>query len=135
MCERAGVKKPEIRNRQTGPAKPRDATGASAGPQLRIAAANPTGRLWTSLTEALQIPCSILIPCGASLIHGVTNSWMYGLMGAPNPLTQAAHPALKSGATPMRIDFDAETLWLIPLGIALWFLVWVLWRWWLESRR
>ena len=35
----------------------------------------------------------------------------------------------------MRIDFDPKTLWLIPLGIALWFLVWALWHWWRESRR
>ena len=35
----------------------------------------------------------------------------------------------------MKIYFDAEILWLLPLGFALWFLVWVLWRWWRESRR
>lgn len=35
----------------------------------------------------------------------------------------------------MKLEFDAEMLWLISTGIALWFLVWVLWNWWREEHR
>jgi len=33
------------------------------------------------------------------------------------------------------MEFHSETLWLIPLGLALWFLFWVLWNWWREEHR
>ncbi|MFZ0337772.1 MAG: hypothetical protein WAL45_07050 [Terracidiphilus sp.] len=35
----------------------------------------------------------------------------------------------------MKLEFDVGMLWLIPVGIALWFMVWVLWSWWREERR
>jgi len=35
----------------------------------------------------------------------------------------------------MKVVLDAETLALIPLGIALWFMMWVLWNWRKEERR
>lgn len=39
------------------------------------------------------------------------------------------------GAAVMKIEIDAVGLWLIPLGLALWFLFWVLWNLWREERR
>jgi hypothetical protein len=35
----------------------------------------------------------------------------------------------------VKLEFDAVTLWLIPVGIALWFMIWVLWNWRREERR
>lgn len=35
----------------------------------------------------------------------------------------------------MKVVFDAELLALIPVGIALWFMIWVLWNWWREQGR
>ena len=35
----------------------------------------------------------------------------------------------------MKLEIDAVTLWLIPVGIALWFMIWVLWNWRREERR
>jgi hypothetical protein len=35
----------------------------------------------------------------------------------------------------MKLEFDVETLALIPVGIALWFMIWVLWNWRREERR
>jgi len=35
----------------------------------------------------------------------------------------------------MKEVIDAEMLALIPVAIALWFMVWVLWNWWREPRR
>ncbi len=35
----------------------------------------------------------------------------------------------------MKVEFDAEALALIPIGIALWFMIWVLWNWFREPRR
>jgi hypothetical protein len=35
----------------------------------------------------------------------------------------------------VKLEFDAEMLALIPVGIALWFMIWVLWNWRKEERR
>jgi len=35
----------------------------------------------------------------------------------------------------MKVEFGAEALWLIPVGFAIWFMLWVLWKWWREERR
>jgi hypothetical protein len=35
----------------------------------------------------------------------------------------------------MKLEFDVETLALIPVGIAIWFMMWVLWNWRREERR
>jgi hypothetical protein len=35
----------------------------------------------------------------------------------------------------MKLEFDAGTLALIVVGIALWFMIWVLWNWRREERR
>lgn len=35
----------------------------------------------------------------------------------------------------MKVEFDAAEFALIPVGIALWFMVWVLWNWWKDQRR
>jgi hypothetical protein len=35
----------------------------------------------------------------------------------------------------MKLVLDVETLALIPVGIALWFMMWVLWNWRKEERR
>ena len=35
----------------------------------------------------------------------------------------------------MKLVIDAEMLALIPVGIALWFMMWVLWNWRKEERR
>lgn len=35
----------------------------------------------------------------------------------------------------MKMEFDAEILWLVPLALALWFMIWVLWNWWQEWHR
>jgi hypothetical protein len=35
----------------------------------------------------------------------------------------------------MTIEIHEQTLWLIPVGLAVGFMVWVLWNWWREERR
>ena len=35
----------------------------------------------------------------------------------------------------MKLVLDAQMLALIPVGIALWFMIWVLWNWRKEERR
>jgi hypothetical protein len=35
----------------------------------------------------------------------------------------------------MKLEFDVGTLWLVPVGFALWFMLWVLWNWWRDQRR
>jgi hypothetical protein len=35
----------------------------------------------------------------------------------------------------MKLEIDAIALWLIPVGIALWFMIWVLWHWQKEEHR
>jgi len=35
----------------------------------------------------------------------------------------------------MNIEFNPEAVWLIPVGLALWFMIWALWNWWREERR
>jgi hypothetical protein len=35
----------------------------------------------------------------------------------------------------VKLEFDAVALWLIPVGIALWFMIWVLLNWRREERR
>ncbi len=35
----------------------------------------------------------------------------------------------------MKVEFDVEALALIPVGIVLWFMLWVLWNWFREPRR
>jgi len=39
------------------------------------------------------------------------------------------------GFIAMKLEFDAVALWLIPVGIALWFMIWALWNWRMEERR
>lgn len=33
----------------------------------------------------------------------------------------------------MTIEIHAQTLWLIPVGFAVGFMLWVLWNWWREE--
>lgn len=33
----------------------------------------------------------------------------------------------------MTLEIHEQTLWLIPVGLAVGFMVWVLWHWWLED--
>jgi hypothetical protein len=33
----------------------------------------------------------------------------------------------------MTIEIHEQTLWLIPVGLAVGFMVWVLWNWWREE--
>jgi hypothetical protein len=33
------------------------------------------------------------------------------------------------------MDFNTETIWLIPVGFAIWFMLWTLWNLWKEERR
>jgi hypothetical protein len=35
----------------------------------------------------------------------------------------------------MTLEIHEQTLWLIPVGFAVGFMVWVLWHWWLEEHR
>jgi hypothetical protein len=35
----------------------------------------------------------------------------------------------------MTMEFHEESLWLIPVGLAIWFMLWVLWNWWREEKR
>jgi len=37
--------------------------------------------------------------------------------------------------TAVKMEFNAGMLWLIPVGLALWFMCWVLWNWWREEHR
>jgi hypothetical protein len=41
----------------------------------------------------------------------------------------------KGGIASMTIEIHEQTLWLIPVGLAVGFMVWVLWNWWREERR
>jgi len=33
------------------------------------------------------------------------------------------------------IEIHEQTLWLIPVSVAVSFMLWVLWHWWKEERR
>jgi len=33
------------------------------------------------------------------------------------------------------LEFQVQELWLLPAGLAIWFMLWVLWKWWQEERR
>ncbi len=35
----------------------------------------------------------------------------------------------------MTLEIHEQTLWLIPVGLAVGFMVWVLWQWWREEHR
>ncbi len=35
----------------------------------------------------------------------------------------------------MTVEFHEEWLWLIPMGLAIGFMLWVLWNWWKEEQR
>ena len=35
----------------------------------------------------------------------------------------------------MTIEIHDQALWLIPVGMAVSFMLWVLWQWWKEERR
>ena len=35
----------------------------------------------------------------------------------------------------MTIEIHEQTLWLIPVGISVGFMFWVLWNWWREEHR
>jgi hypothetical protein len=35
----------------------------------------------------------------------------------------------------MTIEIHEQTLWLIPVSLAVGFMVWVLWNWWREEHR
>jgi hypothetical protein len=35
----------------------------------------------------------------------------------------------------MTLEIHEQTLWLIPVGLAVSFMVWVLWNWWREEHR
>lgn len=35
----------------------------------------------------------------------------------------------------VKLELDVGMLWLIPVGIALWFMIWALWNWRREERR
>ncbi len=39
----------------------------------------------------------------------------------------------KGGIASMTIEIHAQTLWLIPVGLAVGFMLWVLWNWWREE--
>jgi hypothetical protein len=41
----------------------------------------------------------------------------------------------EGGYVAVKIDFNAEIFALIPVGLAIWFMLWVLWNWWREERR
>jgi len=42
---------------------------------------------------------------------------------------------LKRGIVSMTLEIHEQTLWLIPVGLAVSFMVWVLLNWWQEERR
>jgi hypothetical protein len=35
----------------------------------------------------------------------------------------------------MTVEIQEQSLWLVPAGLAICFMVWVLWSWWREERR
>ncbi len=35
----------------------------------------------------------------------------------------------------MTLEIHEQTLWLVPVGLAVGFMVWVLWNWWREEHR
>lgn len=39
------------------------------------------------------------------------------------------------GIVSMTVDLHEQSLWLIPVSLAVGFMVWVLWNWWREERR
>jgi len=39
----------------------------------------------------------------------------------------------EGGIASMTIEIHAQTLWLIPVSLAVGFMVWVLWNWWREE--
>jgi hypothetical protein len=41
----------------------------------------------------------------------------------------------EGGIASMTIEIHAQTLWLIPVSLAVGFMLWVLWNWWREEHR
>jgi len=39
------------------------------------------------------------------------------------------------GFVSVTVEVHEESLWLIPVSIAIAFMLWVLWHWWKEERR
>jgi hypothetical protein len=47
----------------------------------------------------------------------------------------AAGRRAEGGIASMTIEIHEQTLWLIPVSLAIGFMVWVLWNWWREEYR
>jgi hypothetical protein len=45
----------------------------------------------------------------------------------------AAGRRAEGGIASMTIEIHEQTLWLIPVGLAVGFMFWVLWNWWREE--
>ncbi len=45
----------------------------------------------------------------------------------------AAGQRAEGGIASMTMEIHAQTLWLIPVSLAVGFMVWVLWNWWREE--
>jgi hypothetical protein len=47
----------------------------------------------------------------------------------------AADGRAEGGIASMTIEIHEQALWLIPVSLAVGFMVWVLWNWWSEEHR
>ena len=79
-----------------------------------------------ALTNPLRIGYSILTRKGAI--------WMYEVIGTARDGFRVAHRRPERGIVAMTIEIHEQTLWLIPVGLAVTFMIWVFLNWWQEER-
>jgi hypothetical protein len=77
-----------------------------------------------ALTNPLRIDYPFLTGKGVISIHGA-------LRVALGRMQRARER--KGGIASMTIEIHEQTLWLIPVSLAVGFMVWVLWNWWREE--
>jgi len=59
--------------------------------------------------------------------------WLHGVLRATGRCKIGGAKGTERGIVSMTLEIHEQTLWLIPVGFAVSFLVWVLWHWWREG--
>ena len=67
-----------------------------------------------------------------SVLTGIGAYWKHWVFRGARTMSAAAGP---KRTVSMTIDFNEKSLWLIPAGLAILFMLWVLWNWRREERR
>ena len=82
-------------------------------------------RRFPSLIQPLRFAYSFFIRVGVI--------WIYEVLRRASRLT--AHREAERGIVPMTLEIQEQSLWLVPMGMAICFMVWVLWGLLKETRR